>query len=205
MAGIIAAHMANKVSRLGPGRVSVSCECGAMRTSGDLPTEVMTAHVAEELTKAGFGNVQEALLAAADEMPIETLLGADKASVWLRQRGHAVHARKGGALLFDGGEHPAAEPGSDEQKACGQPDPNGSLRHVALPQDEANEHAGDKQQDEADAHESGSGTAGLGAGVPHVSHGDESTGQRETDLRPYLQMIDELTVPVLGRLEEEKQ
>lgn len=48
------------------------------------------AHVAEELAKAGYGLVQETLLAAADEMPIETLLGADKASVWLRQRAHSL-------------------------------------------------------------------------------------------------------------------
>lgn len=43
----------------------------------------------EELTKAGYGDVQDALVAAADAMPIETLEGADKASVWLRQRAHA--------------------------------------------------------------------------------------------------------------------
>ncbi|WP_066303308.1 hypothetical protein [Arthrobacter luteolus] len=46
--------------------------------------------VLEELTKAGFGSIQAALLSAADEMPIESLLGADKASVWLRQRAHSL-------------------------------------------------------------------------------------------------------------------
>lgn len=50
----------------------------------------LTARVAEELAKAGYGNAQEVLLAAADEMPIETLGGADKASVWLRQRAHSL-------------------------------------------------------------------------------------------------------------------
>ncbi len=71
------------------------CDCGArlyLETLGE-PNDrddLHAAHVAEELTKAGYGNVQEALLAAADEMPIESLLGADKASVWLRQRAHSI-------------------------------------------------------------------------------------------------------------------
>ena len=41
---------------------------------------------AEQLAAAGFGHVPTALHQAADDMPIETLLGADKASVWLRTR-----------------------------------------------------------------------------------------------------------------------
>ena len=73
-------------------------ECG-WEVASKLPATDSTAarmsqhesHVAAmELSKAGYGNVQEALLAAADEMPIETLGGADKASVWLRQRAHSL-------------------------------------------------------------------------------------------------------------------
>lgn len=63
----------------------ITKEIGKVRTT----PERHAAHVAEELAKAGYGNVQEALVAAADAMPIETLEGADKASVWLRQRAHA--------------------------------------------------------------------------------------------------------------------
>lgn len=59
-----------------------------------VPNAEYRAHVAVELVKAGYGNVREAevagLLQAADEMPIETLLGADKASAWLRQRAHSL-------------------------------------------------------------------------------------------------------------------
>ena len=72
-----------------------------------MPHSEYRAHLAEELGKAGYGNVQAALLAAADEMPIETLQGADKASAWLRRRAHgqdpegialvkAIHDRKAG-------------------------------------------------------------------------------------------------------------
>lgn len=69
--------------------VGFACSCGVLcGTAGDSLS--YPQHVAEELTKAGFGNVQAALLSAADEMPIETLLGADKASVWLRERAYAA-------------------------------------------------------------------------------------------------------------------
>lgn len=85
MAGIIAAHQPRYLMP-GDGEDSMECECGGWR--GDV-VEDHAAHVADELTKAGYGNVQEALITAADAMPIETLEGADKASVWLRQRAHA--------------------------------------------------------------------------------------------------------------------
>lgn len=57
--------------------------------TGDTEAE-HAAHVAEELTKAGYGNIPDALREAAGEMPIETLGGADKASTWLRQRAHSL-------------------------------------------------------------------------------------------------------------------
>lgn len=80
--------------------LALRCDCRNWKwqdhADGKAPTHA--AHVAEELTKAGFGNVQEALLSAADEMPIETLLGADKASVWVRERAHSLDP-KGRALV----------------------------------------------------------------------------------------------------------
>ena len=104
MADIIAAHVPTITSSTfnspesGNGR---TCRCG-MRVEvlhsemDDNDSDAqpyldrkLAAHVAEELAKAGYGNLQEALVAAADAMPIETLEGADKASVWLRQRAHA--------------------------------------------------------------------------------------------------------------------
>ncbi|WP_461169314.1 hypothetical protein [Arthrobacter sp. Z1-15] len=89
MAGVIAAHRIT---------TDFDCACGSdfypedeAREEGPESFELAwEAHVAEELTKAGYGNAQEALLAAADGMPIETLGGADKASVWLRQRAHSL-------------------------------------------------------------------------------------------------------------------
>lgn len=107
-------------------------------------------------------------------------------------------------LLLEGGQHAAAEPGSDEQQADGQSDPHRSLRGAALAEDQAGEHAGDEQQDEADSHESGSGPAGLGAGVPHVGHEAESTGQREADLRPYLRVIDEVVEGMRKQIREDE-
>ena len=102
MADIIAAHQLHVSSAFeeawSPAEESAQCSCGNdydswVQTTGDDEApdwdREHAAHVAEELTKAGYGNVQEALVAAADEMPIETLEGADKASVWLRQRAHA--------------------------------------------------------------------------------------------------------------------
>lgn len=92
MAGIIAAHDFLPLA--------MRCSCGNWKwqdhADGKAPTHA--GHVAEELAKAGYGNVQETLLAAADEMPIETLLGADKASVWLRQRAHSLD-QEGHALV----------------------------------------------------------------------------------------------------------
>lgn len=82
MAGIIAPHHGYWFEFDAEEENSVTCDCGQPM--------VMSDHVAEELAKAGYGNVQEALLAAANEMPIETLLGADKASVWLRTRAQQV-------------------------------------------------------------------------------------------------------------------
>ncbi|MFC7860711.1 hypothetical protein [Arthrobacter koreensis] len=82
MANIVAAHQPRYLMP-GNGNDSMQCECGKWR--GDV-VELHTAHVAEELTKAGYGNVPDALREAAGEMPIETLGGADKASTWLRNR-----------------------------------------------------------------------------------------------------------------------
>lgn len=99
MAGIIAAHSDVGVDpqSWAPGAtIRWSCySCGALEEAPSSETtkpEWHGQHLAEELTKAGYGNVQEALLAAADEMPIESLLGADKASVWLRERAQQVRA-----------------------------------------------------------------------------------------------------------------
>jgi hypothetical protein len=119
MAGVIAAHvlwMSGETETVWqPAEESAQCSCGHdydswVHTAGgdespDWDKE-HAAHVAEELAKAGYGDVPAALLAAADEMPIETLAGADKASVWLRHRAHsqdpeghalvkAIHDRKG--------------------------------------------------------------------------------------------------------------
>lgn len=118
MAGVIAAVLTNHTNYVRNEDVggAICDECGWEVTS-KLPTAESTtvrmnqheSHVvARELTKAGYGDVPAALLAAADEMPIETLGGADKASVWLRQRAHsldpegralvqAIHERKAGA------------------------------------------------------------------------------------------------------------
>lgn len=100
MAGIIAAHREHAFGsdEEGGSNWFDKCECGYLLFgSGYSPEHTMypgksyatsahATHVAVELAKAGYGDVQEALLAAADEMPIETLAGADGASVWLRGR-----------------------------------------------------------------------------------------------------------------------
>lgn len=78
MAGVIAAH--KEIENLD--YYTYGCRCGWKAQ----PADEHPDHLAEELAKAGYGNAQEVLLAAADEMPIETLGGADKASVWLRNR-----------------------------------------------------------------------------------------------------------------------
>ena len=68
MADVIAAHQPRYLMP-GDGEDSMECECGAWR--GDV-VEDHAAHVAEELAKAGYGNVQEAkataLNLAADEL-----------------------------------------------------------------------------------------------------------------------------------------
>lgn len=98
MAGIIAAHTPSRWRSFSNGNIVLRC-CGQdfgnatkKPKQGDVEKTYAdhAAHVADELTKAGFGNVQAALLSATDEMPIETLLGADKASVWLRARAHSM-------------------------------------------------------------------------------------------------------------------
>ena len=105
MADIIAAHGSSTIHSptvvRESQRDSAWCACGHRVTvpwgelaEGQFDTVPLlvrrhAAHVVDELTRAGYGNVQEALVAAADAMPIETLEGADKASVWLRQRAHA--------------------------------------------------------------------------------------------------------------------
>ena len=82
LAEVIAAHGIYGMSA----GTHTACRCNRAW----VPHSEYRAHLTDELTKAGFGNVQGALLAAADEMPIETLGGADKASVWLRQRAHSL-------------------------------------------------------------------------------------------------------------------
>ena len=106
MAETIAAHPGHEIRLDDQLWVQVCFGCPwRYRYSDGSGLEAHAAHVAEELAKAGYGNAQEALLAAADAMPIETLEGADKASVWLRQRAHfldpeghalvqAIHDRK---------------------------------------------------------------------------------------------------------------
>ena len=106
MAGVIAAHKGIAWEE-STGRVFCECDIQISVLSASLQTQYrkLYEHAADELTKAGYGNVQEALLSAADEMPIETLQGADKASAWLRRRAHgqdpggqalvkAIHDRK---------------------------------------------------------------------------------------------------------------
>lgn len=114
MADVITAHQAvwECMGGYEDDRAWLECSCRDSikndidNWTGDTETE-HAAHVAEELAKAGYGNAQEVLLSAADEMPIETLGGADKASLWLRQRAHsldsegralvqAIHDRKAG-------------------------------------------------------------------------------------------------------------
>ena len=96
MADIIAAHPGSRYGIYTTGGWWIGCEgCDWHEAIGPSPIETYSvgrhhAHVAEELAKAGYGNVQEALVAAADAMPIETLEGADKASVWLRQRAMSI-------------------------------------------------------------------------------------------------------------------
>ena len=82
MADIIAEHQPRYLM---PGSANDAMQCECEKWRGDV-IELHTAHVAEELTKAGYGNIPDALRAAAAEMPIETLGGADKASTWLRKR-----------------------------------------------------------------------------------------------------------------------
>ena len=106
MADIIAAHPGHEIRLDDQLWVQVCFGCPwRYRYSDGSGIEAHAAHAAEELAKAGYGNVQEALVAAADAMPIGTLEGADKASVWLRQRAHtndpegralvqAIHNRK---------------------------------------------------------------------------------------------------------------
>lgn len=86
MVSIIAAHQPRYLMP-GDGADAMECECERWR--GDT-VEVHAVHVADELTRGGYGNVHHALMEAADVMPIETLGGADKASAWLRHRAHAV-------------------------------------------------------------------------------------------------------------------
>lgn len=82
MAGVIAAH---SIAGMSAG-THLACRCNKTW----VPFPEYHAHLAQELTKAGYGNVPATLLAAADEMPTETLAGADKASVWLRHRAHSL-------------------------------------------------------------------------------------------------------------------
>lgn len=97
MADVIAAHQSIwECMGFEDDRTWLECSCRSFSDddwTGDLDA-AHAAHVAVELTKAGFGNVQEALLSAADEMPIETLLGADKASVWVRERAHTLDPKR---------------------------------------------------------------------------------------------------------------
>ena len=109
MAEVIAEHSVTDSGLTEDRDVYWRCYCGTLYVTA--LTQVRehiyehAAHVAEELAKAGYGDVPAALLAAADEMPIETLAGADNASVWLRHRAHsqdpeghalvkAIHDRK---------------------------------------------------------------------------------------------------------------
>lgn len=101
MAGTIAAHQSvwECMGSFEDDSTWLECSCRDSipneKDRWDGETEVdHAAHVAVELAKAGYGNAREAevagLLQAVDEMPIESLHGADKASVWLRQRAHSL-------------------------------------------------------------------------------------------------------------------
>ena len=92
MAEVIAAHTELEWESE-TGRSFCACGVELCATSTPIRTQhrKLYAHVAEELAKAGYGNVQAALLAAADEMPIENMRGRiSKATAWLRQRAHSL-------------------------------------------------------------------------------------------------------------------
>lgn len=66
MADIIAAHREHEVKLDHDSYLAVCTGCNwRRRHGGESRHESHAAHVAEELAKAGYGNVQEALLAAA--------------------------------------------------------------------------------------------------------------------------------------------
>lgn len=116
MAEVVAAHSNAGVdpetwARWGAPIRWACLSCGAVEdvASSEQQTELTKSewhgmHIAAKLAEAGYGDVpgvpdalmaaaKSALLAAADDMPIETLAGADGAAVWLRTRARGIPER----------------------------------------------------------------------------------------------------------------
>lgn len=99
MAGIITAHWAQEVPSAEGRMFALRCQSEGCRWGGEFLYTDHAAHVAEELAEAGYGNVKDALLSAADEMEQErsTWCLDDSGRHWigrtlseLRQRAHSL-------------------------------------------------------------------------------------------------------------------